>query len=430
MEFTIADVADLLGIKRLTDGNSFNVVCPFCGDTRGKMNFRIMKNGQLANTYNGYCCFASGNMLTLYADLNGIYGEDRYKIAYREIKEALNQRDGGRKPKTAAPIRPVSAPEETTAGLEARNQVYRRLIEMLTLSETHKKKLMERGLTEKQIKDFLFRSTPNGGTESLARRLIKEGYVLAGIPGFFINDRKDWDLSFYRRNRGILCPAYAITGEIAGFQIRLDEPYDDRKYIWLSSANKPRGASSKSPVCFAGNPYDKTIRVTEGILKPVIAHALSGYSMLGTPGVNQYRELEQALIVLKRNGLETVEEAYDMDKFLDIRCFGDYKTEVCKDCAVRSQSFGVGICEKKERKRDQIREGCCRLYEICGRLDLSCTRKVWDQNEAGLWAGNDKGIDDYWWSCRKKRKERSMDACMDRTSDNRGGLPPYEKKAA
>ncbi len=30
-------------------------------------------------------------MLTLYADLKGIYGQDRYKIAYREILEAVNR---------------------------------------------------------------------------------------------------------------------------------------------------------------------------------------------------------------------------------------------------------------------------------------------------------------------------------------------------
>ena len=37
--FTIAEVADLLSIRRLSDSyqDEFPVECPFCGDLRGKM---------------------------------------------------------------------------------------------------------------------------------------------------------------------------------------------------------------------------------------------------------------------------------------------------------------------------------------------------------------------------------------------------------
>ena len=41
--FTITDVGALLGVQRLPGGdeNSYNVVCPFCGDERGKCNFVV-----------------------------------------------------------------------------------------------------------------------------------------------------------------------------------------------------------------------------------------------------------------------------------------------------------------------------------------------------------------------------------------------------
>lgn len=424
--FNISDVADLLGIQRLTDGNSFNVVCPFCGNTEGKMNFRIVKDGKLANTYHCFKCNESGNMLTLYADLMGIYGADRYKIAYREIQSALDAGRGtkrsyaGGHEKTA-----VQTQEEETASLEVRNSVYHRLLEMLTLSDVHKKKLMERGLTSRQIEAFWFRSTPVHGTEGLARRLIKEGYTLAGVPGFYMNDDRNWDIAFYRKNQGILCPAYSISGAIEGFQVRLDEPYDDKKYLWLSSTNRSRGASSKSPVSFVGNPYDKTVRVTEGILKPIVAYSLSGCSFLGTPGVSQYKGLEKALSVLKDNGLETVLECYDMDKMMDIHCYGDYKTTVCCKCKEKKNRYGKEVCEVKQRKRDQIRAGCCRLYEICDRLKLNYSRKTWDQTEEGTWAGNQKGIDDYWWSCLQEKERQVEYDGMDRAVYHRGDLPPY-----
>lgn len=429
--FNISDVSDLLGIQRLTDGNSFNVVCPFCGDTRGKMNFRIIKDGKPANTYQCYNCGAHGNMLTLYADLKGICGSDRYKVAYREIKAAIGEggnRYGGSY--TGYAGTPARTTEEETASLDVRNRVYQRLLELLSLSDAHREKLLERGLTDNQIEAFQFRSTPVHGTEGIARRLIKEGYSLAGVPGFYMNDNLNWDLAFYRKNRGILCPAYSLSGEIEGFQIRLDEPYDDRKYLWLSSVNKKRGASSKSPVSFLGDPYDKTVRVTEGILKATVAHSLSGYSFLGTPGVNQYKGLEQALSVLKANGLETVLECYDMDKFMDIRCYSDCKPSLCRMCQDRELKYGKEVCEEKLRKRDMIRAGCCRLYEICDKLHLTCIRKTWDQTEDGLWAGNDKGIDDYWWAGLKEERRRTVYDGMDRTISHRSNLPSYGKRAA
>ncbi len=343
-------------------------------------------------------------MLTLYAEVKGIYGPDRYKIAYREIKNCLE--DGViPRPQGHTRIEKLHGPEEEAASLEVRDAVYRRLLSFLSLSEPHKKALKRRGMTEAQIAEFELCSTPAYGTENLARKLILEGYSLAGIPGFFVNSRRNWDIAFYRRNKGILCPAYSINGKIAGFQIRLDEPYDGRKYLWLSSTNKARGAGSKSPVTFLGNPYDKVVRVTEGILKAMVAYSLSGYSFLGTPGVNQYRELEKTLRILKENGLEEVQEYMDMDKFLNIHCMEDYKSDICAECAIQDAYRKDGNCLRKEQKRAQIRDGCVNIYEICDRLGLRCVRKTWDQDKEGNWLGNYKGIDDYWCFCQKLRKE-------------------------
>ena len=62
--FTIAEVADLLSIRRLSDSyqDEFPVECPFCGDLRGKCGFCICKNGELKNVYHCYHCGASGNI--------------------------------------------------------------------------------------------------------------------------------------------------------------------------------------------------------------------------------------------------------------------------------------------------------------------------------------------------------------------------------
>ena len=54
--FTIAEVADLLSIRRLSDSyqDEFPVECPFCGDLRGKCSFCIRKNGDLAKSEPDY----------------------------------------------------------------------------------------------------------------------------------------------------------------------------------------------------------------------------------------------------------------------------------------------------------------------------------------------------------------------------------------
>ena len=412
-KFDISEVADLLGIERLTEGNSFNVVCPFCGDRRGKMNFRVLKDGNPCNTYRCFNCGSQGNMLTLYAEMRGLYGEDRYKRAYQEILKSLGRAGYDRLsyraygPSVSYNRERKEEREQAEPDFEARSQVYESLLKLLPLTDSHRRNLMNRGFRKEQIEEFQFRSTPVSGTEGIARRLLKEGYSLAGIPGFFVNSRGNWDAAFYGRNHGILCPVRSIQGSITGFQIRLDSPYDGRKYLWFSSTNKERGTGSKSPVAFFGDPYGKVVRVTEGVLKASAAYAMSGYSFLGVPGVNQYKELEKALTQLKENGLEEVHEYYDMDKFLSVSCRGDYKESVCEACGDMDAEMQEDFlsCPYKETKRDQIQEGCRRLYEICHKLNLRCIQKRWDCTPEGIWRGNYKGIDDYWWGHLKKRRE-------------------------
>ena len=187
-KFDISEVADLLGIERLTEGNSFNVVCPFCGDRRGKMNFRVLKDGNPCNTYRCFNCGSQGNMLTLYAEMQGIYGEDRYKRAYREILEALGKSGYDTMPhRTYKPPVVYDRREQEKPDFEERSRVYEGLLELLTLTESHRRNLLNRGFGREQIEEFQFRSMPVSGTEGIARRLLKEGHSLRGIPGFFVN---------------------------------------------------------------------------------------------------------------------------------------------------------------------------------------------------------------------------------------------------
>jgi len=354
------------------------------------MNACIWKGNRIKNVYHCYNCGAQGNMLTLYCELKGITGPDCFKIAYREIRGQLAV--GGYPLNQAYEIRKPSVVEAEPADSTKRNRVYRELLKLLNLTDWHLSLLRERGLSEEAIKRLQFRSTPVYGTEELARKLLIKDFSLSGVPGFYLNNRGNWDIAFGKKHSGYLCPVPDISGDLIGFQIRLDIPIHGRKYIWLSSAGREKGVSSSSPAAFFGNPYDKRVCVTDGVLKGLIAHEFSGRTFIGNPGVNNYRGLEQLLTVLTGNGVEEVIDYYDMDRQMKIIC--DHNEKLCGTCGLK---FTEGaVCPHKERKRNEIRKGSNRLYEMCQARSIRYRRKKWDLDTDGSWAGNYKGIDDYW----------------------------------
>lgn len=398
--FTISDVAKLLSIERLTNGTnvSFNAVCPFCGDRRGKMNLCIYRDGELKNTYHCFNCGAGGNMLQLYAELNGFQGADRCRKAYHEIRGRLRNGEGGAyrtDPKRMEEQCVKVAAMEASADLENRDAVYRALLSMLHLKEKHRAAFRKRGLTETQIDQMEamgFVSTRPGETESLTRRLLAGGCRLEGVPGFYLGRNRSWKAAFYSYNEGILCPAWSRKGKLTGFQIRLDMPYKGMKYTWLTSTGREKGCSSKSPSGYFGDPDTKVLYVTEGILKAAAAYLATGKTFLGNPGVGQYREMEGILREMKQNGLQAVFECYDMDKKMRIDCKRDYDSG-CAYC--EEGNSGAQLCRKKRRKREEIRKGCVHLYRICEELSLKCARVTWDVGDDGMWNGSVKGVDDW-----------------------------------
>lgn len=406
--FTIGDVADLLSIERIqnnsTNESSFPVVCPFCGDRRGKMNFCICKDGDIKNTYHCFHCDAQGNMLQLYAWMQGIQGADCCKIAYHEIKHRLEIgtcfSSGGEKKQQ---LLQMAADSSEPADDEKRDAVYREMLTMLHLEARHRENLQSRGLTDAQIawmEERGFKSTEPKEAGSICRRLLKKGYSLEGVPGFYLNRNQDWRIAFFDYNQGLLCPVWTREGRAIGFQIRLDHPFKGRKYSWLTSSGKERGCSSKSPAGIFGEPDTPVAYVTEGILKAAAAHLATGKTFIGNPGVSHYKGMSAVLAQMKEDGLKLVFECYDMDKFLNLLCREDYD-ETCSSCTLEER--GGGECPKKRRKREDIRRGCNHLYRVCEELSIKCLRATWDMDENGLWSGEYKGIDD--WQLAKQKTE-------------------------
>lgn len=349
-QFTIADVASLLNLQvRHRGGQSMDVDCPLC-QKKGKLNINFAKNIFRCNY-----CGEYGGMLALY----GKVMKTDNSTAYREITEALGLNASARN-LVRSKVKPDFAPKESKiASLDARDQTYRMLFSLLTLSKTHKENLIARGLSEEDIYRFGYKSTPAFGFVKITETLTSLDCRLDGIPGFYKKEGR-WLTNFCSSCSGVIIPVMSMDGKIQGAQIRLDRPINDRKYIWFSSSDKDSGTGAGSPVHFVGDPADAAVYVTEGPLKATVAHVLSGKTFAAVAGVNQYNALEELLSRLKNNGTKTIVETYDMDKLTN----------------------------------PHVEKGCEKLIELCAKYGFEVRRLKWDASY--------KGIDDFLQSRKNK----------------------------
>lgn len=397
--FNIRDIAGLLNLHvRHKNAVSLDVDCPFCGDRKGKLNLNLKKNVFKCNR-----CGESGGMLALYGK---IYGVDN-QTACKEIKDALSRNE---KAPDYQVQRKEIVPKEPEienvplASEEVRNKTYTMFLSMLILADAHKQNLLKRGFTLEQIEKNGYKSTPVFGFRRITKKLIEAGCTVKGVPGFYQEKDGEWSIHFNPKSAGFLIPIRNIDGLIVGAQIRLDHPYDGRKYIWLSSTNYHMGTSSGSPVHLVGEPGAKTVFITEGPLKGDLSHALSGRTFGCVPGANQYANLLPFLKSMKELGTEFVYEAYDMDKLLKPVCRGDYN-EKCVHCPHYREDWKntIVICEKKQIKRKNIQRGCHKLAGICKELGLPGKMLTWDMDEDGDWAEHNKGVDDYLYDLEQNK---------------------------
>jgi len=332
------------------------------------MNLNLTKNVWRCNY-----CGEGGGMLSLYAKVHGVSSSD----AYLEICEALCT---GHSAPAAPPTEQANAahcegvPQSRRAGERTIHDTLTALLAALALSPAHREHLRtRRGLTDGQIGEFGFKSTPPPYLcRTITARLMERGCVVQGVPGFYQDSGGRWTVKFYQRTSGILIPIRGVDGLLHGLQIRLDIPIKDKddppekqgtKYLPLSSAGKPMGVTSGSPVHFVGDPCSRVVYVTEGPLKADIAHALTGRTFAATAGANNTAGLDELFAFLRRNGTEEIIEAEDMDKY----------------------------------SNKMVGKGASKVHQLAAKHGLACRQLVWNPAY--------KGIDD-WQLALRREKER------------------------
>ena len=370
-DYNIIDVVKCLSLEvRHMNKADWDVDCPFCTvnpvnghNGKGKLNICIPKDAFRCSR-----CDTHGGMLDLYTLVKGV---DR-KQARQEILDYINHG-------IATDTHNICAKAQAEYNKRCKNRAfaqevdrtYRAFLSLCVLEKQHKEQLLQRGLSEVQIKYFGFRIAPTHKEQHkcIINKLLFYGYKLEGVPGFFKDKSGRWNYNLFRFTSGILIPMMSIDRRIQGFQIRLDNPREGNKYLWFSSKNKTQGLSSGSPAHIT-NPLEinsnPVIYLTEGGLKADIACALSGKSFIGVAGVNNQSDLPELFNNLKQLGVKRIVDCFDRD------------------------------CEYNE----QVEKARSKLKSKVLKAGLIYTRMSWDNRF--------KGIDDYMAAHEKREWKFSV----------------------
>lgn len=194
------------------------------------------------------------------------------------------------------------------------SEIYESLLSKLDLQANHKSQMNARGMSSDFVERMGYKSLPNnraGVASAIAKEFDND---LSGIPGFWLPDDKGinarWQLA---GASGLLIPVRDHKGEVVQIKIRPDKTIDGgAKYISLSSAKYPNGASAQANVHWPkADIITPTIRITEGEIKADIATHQSGIYTISCPGVNSWRVAADAVLELNPDEIWV---CFDSDK--------------------------------------------------------------------------------------------------------------------
>ena len=307
---TMQSAVELLGIEADTSRRTANIPCPVCGKGKEKkLNINFEKNVFRCNK-----CELAGGPLNFWAVYRGLAQPTSREDAKMVAKDYFAFTCES--PKAGAVIRKKIVYEkidQRIADIDVRDRTYRALLKLLSLSDSHKENLLNRGLDLERIEKNEYRSYPRAGLTDLSSLLLESGYILDGVPGFYKPKNGKWSLR--RLPSGFLIPQRDGFSRIQGFQLRVDKPaVDTPKYLTLSTAEMNMGAKGGTyPHLAMGEKGIDEIILTEGPLKGDIVSHLTGYSVFCVTGVNALERIAKPLADLKDAGMKNLLIAYDMD---------------------------------------------------------------------------------------------------------------------
>lgn len=319
----------LLGIQINPHKTEVYIKCPFCGGKR--FAFNTVKGI-------GHCwsCQQTADSAKYYATEMNLSLYDARKEIEDRLGISNNYSNSNPAPLPPRIVCNTQKEEAKKAPDEVLDKTYRAFLAELTLSEKNRAMLLARGLSDEEIVALEYKTFPNRSNVDffkLCKRLLMDGCVLEGVPGFFKAKTGDW--TFVQLTQGIVMPQRNYKDQIIGLQIRKDD--DLRSYIeeigdyeakcaWFSSKNRTGGCGANALTHYACDfKYDAGTKkwlpvfedgfvLTEGIMKGDIIHFFQrNLPVIAVPGVHALNNLKEELERLKSLGVKTILHAYDMD---------------------------------------------------------------------------------------------------------------------
>lgn len=274
-------------------------------------------------------------------------------VLYSDVKREHNSKiNHSYKHRQSEQISQKAEPDILPLPNEKLHRIYSDFLSLLSLSNKHRKKLMEEGwskdmIINSKIKSFHFPYKENKDTgrfsDQNARKAITDALLskhasLFGVPGFYQDSDNRWT---FMGKSGMIIPVYDKNRNIYRLRIRLDKPeLDERgkelsKYKNFSSYYEitenfivrniyKNGCRSGSKISIYFNPgtdSSSICYITEGEKKGYIANHFLKCIVISLPGVGFYKRLlekdEDSVSVvdyLKSLGCSHVVTGYDADK--------------------------------------------------------------------------------------------------------------------
>ena len=224
---SIINVKNKLGLNEICSKNdTIYVKCPFCYSKNGDMKLIVSNNSYVCKN-----CEAKGYAIGLYARL-------KYKSNKEAFKELISL-----EPEIDFEYTPIINSNKKNE--DELDIVYRELLRNLKLEDRHYKKLISYGFTDADIKNIGFKTIPLNESRKIeiCKKLLKNGYELQSIPGFYQNANFKWT---FKSHSGIFVPV-TINNSIISLRIHLDKKYNaDTTDIWFSSKNEYNGTKTKN----------------------------------------------------------------------------------------------------------------------------------------------------------------------------------------
>ena len=307
LRYKMLDILPLLSVPQPPIGrSSYNIPCPLCDhpNTRdGHLNINLRKNVFRCSK----CGEFYGGVFDLYAYFMNVPRDDVQSALQGRLVGSGSYKKRSNKPKGQPVL--AATPQAALARIEVRDHTYQALLGQLTLDADHKENLLHRGLGEDEILRLQYRTTPQDGFQTIAKKLLAENCQLLGVPGFYIDKSEHWTMNAVRR--GIIIPCRDRFGRIQRLHVRTDTERRG-KFRPISSPDKRNGCATEN-WCHLAGPVQENILLIEGYMKADIVHYLTGQTVLAVPGVTGLTHLADVLSELIPLGVRHVMTCFDMD---------------------------------------------------------------------------------------------------------------------